>query len=238
MSTPFPAAARRISSVPPSPPSRPSRTSSPPSRPSSPPLEAVRVVTLPADVRAFTIADLARDAMLGILRGIGDGWTKRDVAAWLAGPYRAITSFAPSEPEDVDESRVERTSRVSMVVPARLDDVLRTAKEEVLATLILAAPPDSDIRFAHRAVAAGHVVRTRDAQGRGGWTPVDAPKMLLADRVTSLAAVDYLMRPADYLALLSVCGVCQAVSFDAQVRVRGRCSKHTRSLRKIPVSHP
>jgi hypothetical protein len=121
------------------------------------------------------------------------------------------------------------------VRPERLEDVVRAAKEEVLATLILAAPPDSDVRFTHRAITSGHVVRMRDAFGRAGWTPVDAPRMLLADRILSLASVDYLMRPADYLALLSVCGICQAVSFDAQVRVRGHCPQHRKSSRKIPL---
>jgi hypothetical protein len=59
--------------------------------------------------------------------------------------------------------------------------------------------------------------------------------MLLAERIVSLISVDYLMRPADYLALLSVCGVCQAVSFDAQVRVRGHCPQHRASQGKIGI---
>ena len=164
--------------------------------------------------------------MLAILRGIGAGWGKREVAKWLAGPYRALTSLA-TEPEAPEDSRTFRRLPTSLSVDAtRLDDVLRAAKEDLLATLILAAPPDSDVRFSTRAVTAGHVVRTRDAGGRGGWAPVDAPGMLLADRIASLVSVDYLMRPADYLALLSVCGLCQAVSFDAQVRVRGQCAAH------------
>jgi hypothetical protein len=53
--------------------------------------------------------------------------------------------------------------------------------------------------------------------------------MLFADRILSLVSVDYLMRPADYLALLSVCGLCQEVSFDAQIRVRGHCPAHRAS---------
>ncbi len=179
---------------------------------------------MPDDVRALAVADGARDATLSILRGIDAGWKKRELAEWLAGPYRRLTSFTtvPDVPED---SRTFRRPPRTLVT-LQLEAVLRAAKEEVLATLILAAPPDSDVRFSHRAVTAGHVVRTRDANGRGGWAPVDAPGMLLADRILSLVSVDYLMRPADYLALLSVCGMCQAVSFDAQVRVRGQCAEH------------
>ncbi len=171
--------------------------------------------------------------MLAILRGIDAGWGKREVAEWLAGPYRAVTAFAATTDVPEDSSTFRRPPK--KLIPDKLEAVLRAAKEEVLATLIMAAPPDSDVRFTHRAVTAGYVVRTRDAHGRAGWAPVDVPRMLLADRILSLISVDYLMRPADYLALLSVCGMCQAVSFDAQVRVRGHCPQHRRSAGKIGI---
>jgi hypothetical protein len=194
----------------------------------------VRVVTLPDDLRALDVADGAREAMLSILRGVGGSWGRRELAEWLQGPYRILTDLA-AVPESLENSRTFRRIPRS-VEPARLEEVLRAAKEDVLATMILAAPPDSDVRFSHRAVAAGHLVRTRDAAGRAGWVPVDAPGMLLGDRILSLAAVDYLMRPADYLALLSVCGICHAVSFDAQVRVRGHCAEHRHIVGKLGVS--
>jgi hypothetical protein len=222
-------ASLRSSSVPPRPPSVPPR-------PSSPPAEGARVVALPDDIRALDVADTARDAMLALLRGIGEGWGKRDVAQWLAVPYAALTAFAEQPDDDEIEDSDTFRRLPTRVAPERLDEVLRAAKEETLATLILAAPPGSDVRFTTRAVGAGHVVRTRDVTGRGGWAPVDARGMLLVDRILSLASVDYLMRPADYLGRLSVCGICQAVSFDAQVRVRGHCPQHRRSSGKIPVS--
>ena len=214
-----PAAALRNSSSPP-----------PPSRPSSPPLEGIRTVLLPDGMRALDVADKARDALLQLLRGVGNGWQKRDVARWLTGPYHEVTAFAAVQEDPEDSTTFRRVPR--RVATEALDDVLRGAKEELLATLILAAPPDSDVRFSQRAILAGHVVRTRDSRGRGGWTAVDAPRMRLSDRVVSLAAVDYLMRPADYLALLSVCGLCQAVSFDAQDRVRGHCTRCTQQPHK------
>jgi hypothetical protein len=202
----------------------------------------VRVIALPAEVRAVAVAESAREAMLAMIRGVGEGWGKREVAAWLAVPYAEVTAFAAVQDEEEEIEEIEDSStfrrRPTTVGMARLDEVLRTAKEEVLATLILAAPPDSDVRFTNRAISSGHVVRTKDATGRGGWAPVDAPGMLLLDRILSLATVDYLMRPADYLALLSVCGICQGVSFDAQVRVRGHCPKHRKSSGKIPIVRP
>ncbi len=205
----------------------------PPPRPSSPPLDGIRTVHLPGDLRALAVADQAREAVLSALRGIDAGWTKRELAQWLAGPYRRLTSFAALRDVPDDSSTFRRPPKT--LVADKLEAVLRAAKEEVLATLILAAPPDSDVRFTQRAVLAGHVIRTRDAQGRAGWAPFDAPGMLLADRLLSLVTVDYLMRPADYLALLSVCGMCQAISFDAQVRVRGHCTEHRRSLGNIGI---
>jgi hypothetical protein len=185
-------------------------------------------------VRAVHVADASREALLAFLRGTEAGWGKRELAHWLAGPYRAVTSFAATP--DVPESSSTFRRPPKTLVPDRLEAVIKLAKEETLATLILAAPPDSDVRFSQRAVLAGHVIRTRDAQGRAGWAPVDAPRMLLTERIVSLVSVDYLMRPADYLALLSVCGMCQAVSFDAQVRVRGHCPAHGPSQRKIAVA--
>ncbi|HEY2514642.1 MAG TPA: hypothetical protein VGI39_27445 [Polyangiaceae bacterium] len=206
----------------------------PPSRPSSPPTEGVRTVLLPDGVRALDVADRAREALLALLRGVGNGWGKREVARWLVGPYHEVTAYAAVQEDPEDSTTFRRVPR--RVATEALDDVLRGAKEELLATLILAAPPDSDVRFSQRAILAGHVVRTRDAKGRGGWTAVDAPRMRLSDRVVSLAAVDYLMRPADYLALLSVCGVCQAVSFDAQDRVRGQCTRCTQPNKRDSAS--
>jgi hypothetical protein len=197
-------------------------------------MEGIRVATLPDEVRAVSVADASREAMLTFLRGVDAGWGKRELAHWLAGPYRTVTSFATTTDAPDNSSTFRRIP--TALVPDRLDAVLRAAKEEVLATMILAAPPDSDVRFSHRAVVAGHVIRTRDAQGRAGWAPVDAPRMLLAERIVSLVSVDYLMRPADYLALLSVCGVCQAVSFDAQVRVRGHCTGHRASQGRLGIS--
>lgn len=197
---------------------------------------AQRIAILPEGTSAMHVADSARQGFLSFVRGAGSKWGKRDIAQWLQGPYRDLTSHTASlvHGDDLDDSAtfVRVQKRVSAV---RLDNVLFAAKEEVLATLLMAAPPDSDVRFATRAMTAGHVARTRDAQGRGGWAPVDLPGMLLKDRVLSLVSVDYLMRPADYLALLSVCGICQAVSFDAQSRVSGQCSLHRPSLRKISV---
>ena len=74
--------------------------------------------------------------------------------------------------------------------------------------------------------------------GRARVSIVDYLQLLFAERILSLVSVDYLMRPADYLALLSVCGICQAVSFDAQVRVRGHCPAHRKSVGKIGLPPP
>ena len=205
----------------------------------APSLRAVRaplpITKLPDTVSAMTVASVGRQAFIAFLQGVGGAWEKKDIAAWLRGPYAELTSYTAGllETEDQDSSTFVRIRNVNA---KKLDDVLRAAKEEVLATLLMAAPPDSDVRFADRAIAAGHVSRTRDKNGRGGWAPIDAPGMLLHERVLSLVSVDYLMRPSDYLALLSVCGVCQAVSFDAQMRVRGHCIVHRKSSRKIAVS--
>ena len=102
----------------------------------------------------------------------------------------------------------------------------------MLTTLRL-APQNAS--FARSALHAGYVRRSRDTAGRAGYVPVDHERMRLSDRVLSLAAVDYLMRPSDYLALLTVCKVCEKITFDPHTRARGLCHAHAPSLRRIPV---
>jgi hypothetical protein len=185
-------------------------------------------VVLPDNLTTMAIANTCRCAVLAFLAGASD-WGKRDLAEWLHVRYRALTSHAANQgivtTPDQESGTFSRRPRIADT--AKVTDVVHAAKEDLLATL-LGLALESDERFARHAITAGHVVRTRDRAGRGGWAPVDAPGMRFTDRLLSLLAVDYWMRPADYMALLSVCGACGAVAFDAQARVRGECLAHAR----------
>jgi hypothetical protein len=189
-------------------------------------------VDLGDGLSALAIADACRDAIVSFVVGSATSWGKSGLAVWLAGPYRLLVRHAP---------RVEGPPRRSDMVPASVrtqlasqsvEAIVASARQEVLTTLKL-APQNAS--FARSALHAGYVRRSRDHSARSGYVPVDHERMRLSDRVLSLAAVDYLMRPSDYLALLTVCKVCEKITFDPHTRARGLCHAHAPSLRRIPI---
>ena len=191
-------------------------------------------VQLPDGRSAASVAEECRETLQGFLDGSATTWGKTGLAVWLAGPYRLLTRLAP-RPEESGIRSTSDTVPASVRTQLRSDDLeglMRSARQEVTTTLRLACA-HGNTSFAHTAIHAGAVTRTRDATGRAGWVPVDRNRMRLPDRVLSLAAADYLMRPADYLTLLAVCSHCEAVSFDPQARARGACRTHATTLRKI-----
>ena len=181
------------------------------------------------------MAAACRDALQEFLDGSAH-WGKSGLALWLAGPYRLLTRFAPRVDSAVHESDVAPASSDALLESASVESIVEIARREILTTLRVVTPPQSNVSFAHTAVYAGAVARSRDAASALGWVPIDRARMRLADRVLSLAAVDYLMRPTDYLALLSVCKLCAAVSFDGTARAHGYCPVHMTTVRKIKVA--
>ena len=199
----------------------------------SAPLDPASPCPLHAGIRAHVVARKCRDALLAFVDPSAADWDKGQLTTWLAG-HAAITNLA---------REVERTERqTSDVVPSLLcvqlesengDEVARNAREAVLARLERAVS-DGDISFAREAIALGTVRPCRDSWGYDGWMPVDGARVPLVQRVLSLAAVDYLVRPADYLALLAKCDRCDAITFDAAARYRGTCDVHAPKLRSVP----
>ena len=181
---------------------------------------------------APSVADAAREAIVSFVVGSATSWGKSGLAVWLGGPYRLITRFAPRVEGPPRRSDMAPSSVRTVLASQSIEAIVAGARTEVLTTLRL-APQNAS--FARSALHAGYVRRSRDASGRSGYVPVDHERMRLSDRVLSLAAVDYLMRPSDYLALLTVCSVCEKISFDPHTRARGLCRAHAPSLRRIPI---
>ena len=116
--------------------------------------------------------------------------------------------------------------RTTLVTLHRLACIMRESNDQLRRSLAAMAPPASEVTFVRRAVASGHVMRSRDDAGRAGWTPRDALGIRFAERILSLVSVDRLMRPSDYLALFSRCAICETVSFDLRLRPLGLCANH------------
>jgi hypothetical protein len=189
-------------------------------------------VNLSEGVPALAVADGCREAIVSFVIGSATSWGKSGVAVWLAGPYRLLVRHAPRVDGPPRKSDMVPASLRSQLASQSIEAIVASARQEVVTTLKLA--PDN-ASFARSALHAGYVRRSRDTSGRSGYVPVDHERMRLSDRVLSLAAVDYLMRPSDYLALLTVCKVCEKITFDPHTRARGLCHAHAPSLRRIPI---
>jgi hypothetical protein len=185
---------------------------------------APEACVLADDVPLHAVADTCRSALL-VLMG-GHDWSKVELAAWLAGPYREVTRHATKSREHEGGAQTIRPPSHVLRRIVRVDaveELLAATRERVRATLHTSTLPQSEIAAA---VYSGFVERARDASASQGWVPVDWPAMGLYDRVMSLVVCDYLMRPADYLGLLGMCRVCGALSFDAECRARDVCRLH------------
>ena len=152
------------------------------------------------------VAAACRDAGVAFLET--RRWNKRDLAEWLVESYQFATlrghggGVAPKHHGTVaKETVVDLVERVRDEVIEALDHVLT-----------------GDSSFTEESVRAGFVAPLKLASGRVLYVAMNHKSLRLADRVLSLFAADYLMRPQDYRRKLSVCDHCRAVSFEKECR--------------------
>lgn len=133
----------------------------------------------------MSVLDVAEGCRLAALAFVLDTpLTARGLAAWLSGPYRALVGAASDH------------------APVRSDQVVESAlyaRAYVAGVMRGMSHVPSDVSFSYAAMHDGWIERCRDATGRPGWLPVDRPRMRLTERVLSLVAVDYLVRPEEWL---------------------------------------
>lgn len=180
------------------------------------------VLTLPEETDARAIAAGCREVALTFINE-AHRWGKAELAMWLIGPYSQLARYGS------DFSR-RRSGEISTRVPllreidARMvDRVIRTAREEVLATLAQLSAPEAGASFAFTMISAGFAVRCEDIRGKAGWVPTTDARRL-ADRVLSLLAVDYLVRPTDYEENLHVCAHCGWVEIRSSQKLVSVCA--------------
>jgi hypothetical protein len=183
---------------------------------------------LPDDMLVIDVASKCRSAVLMLLDSEHVPWGKPELAEWLTGPYRATTVFGT--PRDPVASLPPSSARRGPIKEQRIEDLLREARAAALDAFKRIAGPHPDLGFSYSVVYGGAVERCIDETGATGWLPVDRDFMRLSDRVLALIAVDYFVRPADYLCLLSVCQTCDRVSFDARSKARKACHLHRVSV--------
>ena len=176
-------------------------------------------LVLEEGVTAEHVAADCRDAALDFMAGVASGWTKRDLAMWLEGPYAHATRYS---------SRGERTFVTSVDVsraaldPVAIDQLLASTRTEMLVTLAESLELDE---LAHDAVRQGILRRASDENLEPVWLPIDASRMHLKDRVCALFAAHRLDDPTAH-ATLFLCSHCESVSFDQHAKQSGWCNLH------------
>jgi hypothetical protein len=163
------------------------------------------------------------------LEGVARGWTKRDLAAWLSGPYRdAVTRLGP-----MDELRIPPSEGFDLR-PSRLADVMESARLHTLTMLEELALPHGASDFVDEAITARMVTVVEDELETAMWLPVDLPRLRLRDRVRALFVADYLIAPHEYATQFFVCHRCEAPCFDEEAKWMGFCRKHLRPSHTVP----
>lgn len=182
------------------------------------------ILTLPEQTGSMAVAEDCRAAALAFLNDSAH-WGKAELAMWLMGPYSQLTQYV-SPYSRRRSGEFARSAPMLREIDVRMvDRVIKSAHEEVIATLKRTNDAEGGASFAFTMHAAGFIARCEDRGHIAGWVPTSDARRL-ADRVLSLLAADYLARPNDYESELSICGQCGTVEFDAISRSRGICPRH------------
>lgn len=180
------------------------------------------VLVLPSGYSGSDVARQCRETAVQFMNESAR-WGKPELAMWLSGPYALLTRHAPKKD---DAPTIAGGAPLIKGIDVRLvDRIIRAARTEVYEALAQVCA-DQSSSFVLRALISGVVFRCEDGYREPAWAPA-AGTTRLADRVLSLFAVDYLVRPGDYESELAICPTCAHVAFDALARKRGYCALHT-----------
>jgi hypothetical protein len=184
------------------------------------------ILTLPSQTSAVAVAQNCRDTAMVFMED-SLSWGKGQLAMWLMGPYGQITQYTHAVERSTQSGRYPRMQAPLLrEIDARMvDRVISSARDEVIARLGQMLDGEAEPAFVYDMVSLGFVVRCEDARQIEGWVPSSTARRL-ADRVLSLFAVDYLVRPQDWENEMAVCRKCGIVEFDQVCRARGVCGRH------------
>lgn len=172
---------------------------------------------LPPEWSPETFAKACRRTALQILEGARLGWSKRELAEWLSGPYERLAVA-----DEEDESPPTSLS----LAPERFDTLLETMRADLVIVLRELTTRDGIAAFGQVAVSTGLVALSHDVDGIEAIVPRARRRMTLVERVMSLVAVDAMVNPESYERELVVCPRCQAITFDVEARRYGACVIH------------
>lgn len=189
--------------------------------------EVDTILTLPSQTTALAIAQSCRDTAMAFMED-SLSWGKGQLAMWLMGPYGQITQYTHAVERVTQSGRYPRMQAPLLrEIDARMvDRVISSARDEVISRLAQTLDNEGgEPAFVYDMVSLGFVVRCEDARQIEGWVPSSTARRL-ADRVLSLFAADYLVRPQAYETEMAVCRKCGIVELDPVCRARGVCNRH------------
>ncbi len=152
-------------------------------------------IVVPEPIRVLAVADACRATAFAFVDE-AEGWGKLELARWLAGPYANLLRLTASL-EPPETSGIVQIPRIRTLDEQVVQRLVWRAHVEVMETLQNVKTPSEGQTFTLAMISLGKVARFRDATGALGWLPTPRAKRL-AERVLSLVAADYLVRPADY----------------------------------------
>lgn len=170
-------------------------------------------------------------AGLAFLEGSGSvGWGLAGLRGWFQ--EHLVETGSMAQPMVVTEPPVGTallwgTGAHSPEGRAKLPEILWTARGRVLGALRGLLSSTADDRFLSAAIFAGRARRTR-SEGVNHWVAQPEPGAPLSAIVLSLFAVDVLSYREVYDRCLSVCDVCEQVTFQQNDLHRRRCPEHAR----------
>jgi hypothetical protein len=188
-----------------------------------PPLQ----VNMPLGKRLAEVAAYNREALLAFVNGVADGWERRDLAAWLVGPYRLAT-WHPTEPAFVAHDVALTLSH------AAIDETLHEARFYVVAALQALATAGGardfdELPFVVQARRTQGIVPACDELGNTGWVAINDPRGQLPRRLGAVLAVDALVHWHHYPSRIRFCARCERLAFARPGDPCARCSGKMKS---------
>jgi hypothetical protein len=181
-----------------------------------------RLCFLPQGCTVHEVAERCREAALEFMAGTNGGWSRKDLAHWLVGPYRhAVSATSMSAKRTKTCVAADR-----LVDDMTIERLLVRTRERVLEMIATSSISWTLSTFPRDMVDAGFVAGVRDRNGAMGYAAVDYPDLRLVDRVASLFIADYLTRPGDYESVIA-CEDCGEVSFTWCATHSPACERRT-----------
>ena len=129
------------------------------------------ILTLPEQTGSLAIADACRSSALAFLNE-SDRWGKAELAMWLMGPYAQLTQYVAPIAQRKSGEYVARPVPLLREIDVRMvERVIRSAHDEVTATLRRVNDVEASASFAFSMISSGFVACSRSSPSTTSRAP-------------------------------------------------------------------